>query len=150
MKTICPPNRKAKLVQLADAARFARGAAPDFLRRVQSERKRPVGPAPFLPHPEKWPDSGLHAAWLGHSTVLLKIDGVTILTDPVLSERIGIDLGLFTLGLKRLGDPARAVKDLPKIDLVLLSHAHFDHFDIPTLRRLEGRGTTVVTAVKTS
>ncbi len=150
MKTICPPNRKAKLVQLADAARFARGAAPDFLRRVQSERKRPVGPAPFLPHPEKWPDKGLHAAWLGHSTVLLKIDGFTILTDPVLGNRCGVKVGPMTVGLKRMVAPALLRSQLPPIDLILLSHAHFDHFDLRTLRGLERTGTAVVTASNTS
>jgi L-ascorbate metabolism protein UlaG (beta-lactamase superfamily) len=82
--------------------------------------------------------------------VLLKIDGTTILTDPVFSDRIGLNFGLFTLGVKRLVAPALAVRELPKIDLVLLSHAHFDHFDIPSLRALENRGTKVVTATRTS
>lgn len=100
--------------------------------------------------PKRWSDRGLYAAWLGHSTVLLQIDGATILTDPVFSSRIGIDLRLFTLGLKRMVEPALAVEDLPKIDVVLLSHAHLDHFDVPTLRRLESRGTAVITAAKTS
>ena len=92
----------------------------------------------------------MHAAWLGHTTVLLKMDGFTILTDPVFSTRIGLDLLLFTVGAKRLVAPALPLADLPAIDLILLSHAHFDHFDIPTLRRLENRRTTVVTAAKTS
>jgi len=92
----------------------------------------------------------LHAAWLGHTTVLLKIDGFTVLTDPVFSTRIGIGLGPLTLGLKRLVEPALVLADLPKIDLVLLSHAHMDHFDLPSLRRLESRGTAVVTAARTS
>jgi L-ascorbate metabolism protein UlaG (beta-lactamase superfamily) len=87
---------------------------------------------------------------VGHATVLLKIDGATILTDPVFSRRIGINLGIATLGVKRLVDPALALRDLPKIDLILLSHAHFDHFDLPSLRRLEGRGTHVVTAARTA
>jgi L-ascorbate metabolism protein UlaG (beta-lactamase superfamily) len=143
-------NRKAKLVQFADAARFARGAAPEFFRRVQNERKRPVGPAPFLPHPQKWPGKGLHAAWLGHSTVLLKIDGYTILTDPVLGNRCGIRVGPMTVGLKRMVAPALLWPQLPHIDLILLSHAHFDHFDLPTLRRLERAGTSVVTASSTA
>ena len=78
--------------------------------------------------------------------MLLKIDGVTILTDPVFSKRAGIGLGPVTLGIKRIVDPALAIAELPKIDVVLLSHAHMDHFDIPSLRRLEDRGTTVVTA----
>jgi L-ascorbate metabolism protein UlaG (beta-lactamase superfamily) len=92
----------------------------------------------------------LYAAWLGHSTVLLKLDGTTILTDPVLGDRVGLSFGPMTVGLKRLVAPALRVPQLPKIDVVLLSHAHMDHFDLATLRALENRGTTVVTAARTS
>ncbi len=92
----------------------------------------------------------MYAAWLGHSTVLLKIDGTTILTDPVLGDRVGLNFGPMTLGLKRLVAPALRADQLPPIDLVLLSHAHMDHFDLATLRTLENRATTVVTASKTS
>ncbi len=97
-----------------------------------------------------WGDRGLYAAWLGHSTVLLKIDGMTILTDPVLGDRVGLSFGPMTMGLKRLVAPALRADQLPRIDLVLLSHAHMDHFDLATLRALENRATTVVTASKTS
>ena len=142
--------RKPRLVQLAGAARYARGAAPDFIRRYRQERKRAVAPAPFAPHPKKWPGHGLHAAWLGHSTVLLKIDGFTILTDPVLGSRCGIRVGPMTVGLKRMVAPALDPRELPHIDLILLSHAHFDHFDLPTLRALERSGAAVVTARETS
>jgi L-ascorbate metabolism protein UlaG (beta-lactamase superfamily) len=107
-------------------------------------------PAPARPDPRDWPDRGLFAAWLGHTTVLLKIDGFTVLTDPVFSSRVGLNLGLFTLGLKRLVEPAIELLRLPRIDLVLISHAHFDHFDTPSLRRLENRGTAVITAARTS
>jgi L-ascorbate metabolism protein UlaG (beta-lactamase superfamily) len=117
------------------------------------QRRTAVLPAPEHPNPKAWGDRGLYAAWLGHSTVLLKIDGVTILTDPVFSMRAGIGLGPvslgLTLGLKRLVAPALTVPELPKIDLILLSHAHMDHFDLPSLRRLARRGTAVVTAAKT-
>ena len=82
--------------------------------------------------------------------MLLKLDGMTILTDPVLSDRVGLSLGPMTLGLKRLVAPALRLNQLPRIDLVLLSHAHMDHFDLPTLRALENRGTSVVTAARTS
>jgi L-ascorbate metabolism protein UlaG (beta-lactamase superfamily) len=135
---------------IAGAARFARRAGPDFFRRYRDERRRPVEPAPFLPDPQKWPDQGLHAAWLGHSTVLLKIDGFTILTDPVLGERCGVRVGPVTVGLKRLVAPAIPRSELPRIDLILLSHAHFDHFDLATLRSLERSGAAVVTAKNTS
>jgi len=113
-------------------------------------RRRPILPAPFIPNLRDWSDRGLYAAWLGHSTVLLKVDGVTILTDPVFSCRVGFRVAGVTVGLKRLVTPALALEHLPKIDLVLLSHAHFDHFDRPTLRALESRGTSVVTAAKTA
>jgi L-ascorbate metabolism protein UlaG (beta-lactamase superfamily) len=97
-----------------------------------------------------WPDQGLHAAWLGHTTVLLNLDGFTILTDPVFSSRIGLNLGPLTVGIKRLIEAAAPIQDLPLIDLVLLSHAHMDHFDLPSLRQLENRRTRVVTANRTS
>jgi len=109
-----------------------------------------VKPAAYRPSPELWPDRGLHAAWIGHSTVLLKADGVTILTDPVFSQRVGVRIGPATLGIRRLVAPALSVHELPPIDLILLSHAHMDHFDLPSLRLLEGRGVTVVTAAGTS
>ena len=102
------------------------------------------------PRWETWPDKGLHAAWIGHSTVLLKIDGVTVLTDPVFSDRCGVRLAFVTIGLKRLVAPALDIPRLPRIDVILLSHAHMDHFDRPSLRALEGRGVTVVTARSTS
>jgi L-ascorbate metabolism protein UlaG (beta-lactamase superfamily) len=133
-----------------NALAWAWRAAPAFWQRYSADRKRQVRPAPSRPFPKTWQDQGLHAAWLGHTSVLLKLDGFTILTDPVLSLRVGLQLGPVTLGLKRLVAPALAFRDLPRIDLVLLSHAHFDHFDIPTLRALENRGTSVVTAARTA
>ncbi len=125
-------------------------AAPNFWKQYSKEIGRPIEQTVFHPDPGAWPDSGLHAAWLGHSTVLLKVDGVTILTDPVFSERVGLNFGPLTLGLKRLVAPATSFQRLPHIDLALLSHAHMDHFDIPTLRQLENPRTTIVTASKTS
>ena len=74
--------------------------------------------------------------WLGLDTqpVLINFFGVTILTDPVLFSRVGIRLPGFTIGPKRLTAPALSFDELPKVDLVLLSHAHFDHLDLRTLR----------------
>ena len=100
--------------------------------------------------PALWPQSGLHAAWLGHTTVLLSLDGFTVLTDPVFSARIGLNFGPLTVGMKRLVDIAAPLPDLPPIDLVLLSHAHMDHFDLPSLRQLEDAHTHVITADRTS
>ena len=88
-------------------------------------------------------------AWLGHSTVLINFFGVTILTDPVLFPRVGIRLPGITIGPKRLTAPALPFHDLPRIDLILLSHAHFDHFDLRTLRCFD-ETTRVITARGTS
>jgi L-ascorbate metabolism protein UlaG (beta-lactamase superfamily) len=133
-----------------ETVRFLRRAGPALLRQASKEYKRPVASAPHRPQPKLWADRGLHVAWLGHSTVLLKLDGFTILTDPVFSSRIGLNLGPLTVGMKRLIAPAAAVEELPAVDLVLLSHAHMDHFDLPSLRQLENRRTRVVTAYRTS
>ncbi len=106
-------------------------------------------PSPGVPITADWPAEGVHAAWIGHSTVLIRVDGFTILTDPVFSTRVGIKIGPFTLGIKRLVHPAVRIPELPVPDLILLSHAHMDHLDRPSLRKLENRGTTVITAAGT-
>lgn len=139
-----------RIAAAPETARFVRRAAPAFLREVSKEYNRPTEPAQRRPLPELWPDEGIHAAWLGHSTVLLKIDGFTVLTDPVFSLRAGLNIGPVTLGVKRLIEAPLEVKDLPPIDLILLSHAHMDHFDLPSLHNLESPETRVVTAYRTS
>jgi L-ascorbate metabolism protein UlaG (beta-lactamase superfamily) len=112
------------------------------------ESWRSIAPAFAKPRPNEWLDDRLTAAWLGHATVLLNFFGVTILTDPVLLSRIGIPLGFTAIGPKRLTKPALEIGELPPIDLILLSHAHFDHLDWRTLRRFHRR-TQVVTAWRT-
>lgn len=135
--------------RVAALGRFVSRATPALWREYTRESKRAIAPAPSTPRWREWGDRGLYAAWLGHSTVLLKLDGFTILTDPVFSDRCGVRVGLSTLGPKRRVAPALSLANLPPIDLILLSHAHFDHFDRPSLRRLENRGTRVVTARRT-
>ena len=137
-------------MQAPETARFLRRAAPAFFRELSKEYKRESVAAPHRPDPLTWPEQGLHAAWLGHSTVLMKMDGFTILTDPVFSSRIGLNVGPLTIGIKRLVEVAAPVSNLPQIDLILLSHAHMDHFDLPSLRSLEDGGTVVVTAAHTA
>lgn len=119
-------------------------------RRMAEDRKRLVKPAPRVPHIAAWPEDGVQAVWIGHSTVLIRVNGFTILTDPVFSERIGIGLGPITVGMKRLVQPAVELSALPTPDLILLSHAHMDHVDKPSLRKLENPATTVITAASTS
>jgi L-ascorbate metabolism protein UlaG (beta-lactamase superfamily) len=103
-----------------------------------------VTAAPQRPDPRSWPDTQLTAAWLGHATVLMNFHGSWILTDPALEHRIGIGRGLAKLGPKRLIQPALRLSELPALDLVLLSHAHMDHTDLGTLRRLPSDTPVVV------
>lgn len=124
--------------------------APGFWDQMIADRQRGILPAPHRPTPRLWPDQGLHAAWLGHSTVLLKIDGFTMITDPLLFSHAGVDLRFTQLGMKRIVGPALTAEELPPLDLILLSHAHFDHLDTRTLRALASKKTEVVMAKATS
>ena len=135
---------------IATLGAFAYKAAPAFWKQFSREVQRPIGAAPRTPDWRRWTDRGIHAAWLGHSTVLMRIDGFTIITDPILFDWCGIHVGPVTLGLKRLVAPALRQGNLPHIDLLLLSHAHMDHLDIPSVRALESKGTAVITARATS
>jgi L-ascorbate metabolism protein UlaG (beta-lactamase superfamily) len=116
-----------------------------LFREWTIESWRPIAATSAKPEPSKWSDTRVTLAWIGHSTVLINFFGVTILTDPVLFPRIGIRLPGFTIGPKRLTAPALEFHQLPQIDVVLLSHAHFDHLDLRTLRCFDG-STSVITA----
>src|SRR5256714_15000075 len=112
------------------------------------ESRRPIAPVFARPTADTWSNENLTAAWIGHSTVLINFCGVTILTDPVLFPRIGIRLPFLTIGPKRLTEPALTFAELPPIDLVVLSHAHFDHIERRTLK-LFPESTLVFTASQT-
>jgi L-ascorbate metabolism protein UlaG (beta-lactamase superfamily) len=105
-----------------------------------------VPAAPHRPTPSSWRDDAITIAWLGHATVLVNFYGVRLLTDPVLFTRIGVDLGVGSLGPQRLVECALRADALPEIDLVLVSHAHFDHLDTPSLAAVRGRPAAVMAA----
>ena len=79
--------------------------------------------------------------WIGHATVLVQAGGLNILTDPIWSERAS---PFSFVGPKRVRAPGIRLQDLPKIDLVLISHNHYDHMDLPTLKRLWERDRPVI------
>jgi L-ascorbate metabolism protein UlaG (beta-lactamase superfamily) len=108
--------------------------AARWARRLAGEARRNIAPAPAKPRPADWSDNRITLAWLGHSTVLIDFYGVRILTDPVLGRHVGVSLGFGTIGPKRFVAPALTARELPPIDVLLLSHAHMDHMDLPTLR----------------
>src|SRR5213593_3278398 len=119
-----------------------------LFREWTIESRRPIAPAFAKAQPARWSDAQVTLAWLGHATVLINFFGIKILTDPVLFPRIGIRVPGLTIGPKRLTAPALEFHELPRIDIVLLSHAHFDHFDLRTLKRFD-KNTSVITASNT-
>jgi L-ascorbate metabolism protein UlaG (beta-lactamase superfamily) len=95
-------------------------------------------PALVIPHADPTvfdtpPATGLRVTWLGHSTVLVEIDGLRILTDPVWGE---VPMPVTWLGPKRWYPPPLRLDELPPIDLVVISHDHYDHLDEPTMRAI--------------
>jgi L-ascorbate metabolism protein UlaG (beta-lactamase superfamily) len=117
-----------------------------FLRERMAEWGKDVPPAPHTPSPASWDDNAITIAWLGHATVLANFYGLRLITDPVLFPRIGVDLGIGSLGPLRLVNCALAPEQLPDLDLVLVSHAHFDHLDTPSLAAVRGTPVAVMAA----
>lgn len=119
-----------------------------FARYLTGSDGRPAWPdhvaVRHVPIPARVEGEAMVATWVGHATVLIQTQGLNILTDPVWSERSG-PLGL---GPRRVAEPGVAFDDLPKIDLILVSHNHYDHLDLPTLKRLWDRDhPRVITAL---
>jgi len=111
------------------------------------ERRVPPGPLPAVDPLETWgkpPGSGLRATWLGHSTVLIEIDGLRVLTDPVWGPRASPSR---FIGPKRFQPVPVSLRALPPIDLVVVSHDHYDHLDYPTIRQLRRHTVPFVTSL---
>ena len=123
-------------------------AAPtlsDFL--CGGERRVPKGPLPSMTPTAAWskkPGSGLRVTWLGHSTVLIEIDGLRVLTDPVWGPRASPSR---LVGPKRFQPVPIALRALPPIDVVVISHDHYDHLDYSTIRELARGDAPFVTSL---
>lgn len=104
------------------------------------ERKQGSWPSRMhlKPGPKPLPryDNGVRITFVNHSTFLIQVDGINIITDPVWSERVS---PFSFAGPKRMRPPGIKFEDLPKIDLVLLSHNHYDHLDIDTVRKIHDK-----------
>jgi len=106
---------------------------PSLTNIYNSHAKEVPLAASFKPEPETWKDDEINIAWIGHATVLINFFGTWILTDPVLFERIGLYVLGTNWGPSRLTHPALNINEIPKPDIILLSHAHLDHMDYVTL-----------------
>ena len=111
-----------------------------LFEKAEREPAQPLGPfradAAALAAPV--PADALRAIWLGHSTVLMEVDGRRFLTDPVWAERASPSQ---LVGPKRFFAPPLALADVPPLDGIILSHDHYDHLDPVAIRVLAGRTT---------
>ena len=94
---------------------------------------------------EKFKDQG-YIAWIGHATFLIKLGNYTIITDPLFSK----NTGPLIFGPKRYVNPAIKLKEIPKVDLFLLTHNHYDHQDMSTIRNFPYKTAKVITPLRLS
>lgn len=126
-------NQHPVLPGLRDPS-VAMPSVKEFL--MGGERRVPDAPLPSVDPRPVWsraPASGLRATWLGHSTVLLEMDGHRVLTDPVWGKRAS---PFAFLGPKRFQPVPLKLRQMPEVDVVVISHDHYDHLDYPTIRAL--------------
>ena len=127
-----------------EAARFHGGlgvALPFFARRMWASWFPRPGAAPRVPFDPAAIRGDRSVTWIGHATMLVRMEGVTFLTDPIFSERAS---PLSFAGPRRLVDPGVPLSGLPHVDFVVLSHDHYDHTDAATIRALAARGTRFI------
>ena len=87
-----------------------------------------------------------YIAWIGHATFLIKLGNTTIITDPLFSK----NTGPLIFGPKRYVEPAINIKEVPKTDIFLLTHNHYDHLDVNAVRNFPHKGAKVITPLKLS
>ena len=121
------------------ASEAARGLAE--VARWRMEQKRTPWPAyvrdpAYAPPPADVAQGTVSVSFINHATFLLRLAGAVVLTDPIFSQRCS---PLSWAGPKRVRPPGLALDDLPRPDIVLLSHNHYDHMDLPSLRALQAR-----------
>jgi len=107
-------------------------------------------PPTIKPNPNGWPNDHITIANLGHACLLMNFLGVRVLTDPSLFDKVGLSFdSIFTIGPKRLTAPPLPPADLQGVQLILVTHAHMDHLDLPSLKTLP-KTATVITCDKCS
>lgn len=126
-------STRRKFIRKSFLATLGSYLLPGILLNNETEAKPSYIPLNHKPNPLEWPDDEITVAWIGHATMLINFYGKWILTDPVLKGRIGLYFLGTSIGPSRLTPPALTIDEIPKPDLILLSHGHMDHMDYPTL-----------------
>ena len=137
------PRRNGRFLNLA-GPRALPGldvAVPFFLRKAWTTIAGRTGGAPLVPFDREAMLHNPSITWIGHSTMLVRMDGATLITDPIFSERAS---PVAFAGPKRLVPPGVPLAEVPPVDLVLVSHDHYDHADLPSLTALAARGAHFV------
>jgi N-acyl-phosphatidylethanolamine-hydrolysing phospholipase D len=116
-------------------------ALPFFWRRLRASLSPRPGAAPRVAFSREALRQSPAATWIGHATFYVRQDDVAFLTDPVWSDRASPSS---FAGPKRLVPPGAPLSELPRVDFAVLSHDHYDHADLPTIRRLADRGVPFV------
>jgi N-acyl-phosphatidylethanolamine-hydrolysing phospholipase D len=116
-------------------------ALPFLWRRMRASLRPRPGAAPSVPFDAQALGRDPALTWIGHATFYVRMDGSAFLTDPIYSERAS---PLSFAGPRRLVPPGVPLEALPCLDFVLLSHDHYDHTDLPTVRALAARGVPFV------
>lgn len=114
---------------------------PFFLRKAWTSIAPRSGGAPWVPYDRRAVEHNPSITWIGHSTFLVRMEGVTFLTDPIFSSRAS---PVSFAGPRRLQPPGVPLEELPRVDFVTVSHDHYDHADLPTWRALARRGVLFV------
>lgn len=115
-----------------------------FFGRAGRSPKSPLGVESPLEAWQHAPDTGLRATWLGHSTVVVEIDGVRVMTDPVFAHRVS---PVSWTGPERFHRTPVSLDELPPLDVVIVSHDHFDHLCYETIQKLAKKDVTFVTSL---
>jgi len=137
------PARRGKLRRTAAAVRSSlRRYPPEIVASLL--RQGQPDPRPFRDLLAEIAPDRLAVSWLGHASVAAGLGRFTLVVDPVLSDRIGPRVGRRTIGLSRREPAPIDPESVRGVDAILITHAHFDHLDRPTLERLADPRTTVI------
>jgi L-ascorbate metabolism protein UlaG (beta-lactamase superfamily) len=138
-----PQYRDGRFVNLEPEAPSTTSLVEYAVRQFTGDEVRePPAPIPIVPVDRKLleaapPSAGLRAFWIGHASTYVEIDGLRILLDPVFAKRASP----LPVGPRRFHPTPVGLADLPRIDAVLISHDHYDHLDMDTVRHLAQRGS---------